>query len=167
MNDAKVHAVSWDIEGYGKVPKGALREEVRNKTSNVVAQKLCKYALIGNHHQWLSVVSSDLIGDLFRFTCAYDGNHEVYGRIVRVINGVHYVHYEFMAQRESYPPQLAYDPWTEEGWFSKGVSAKDGKEYKTYHYDARLCGKSVREVTGWGIRASRASRGWTMAATWL
>ena len=157
MNDAKVHAVSWDIEGYGKVPKGALREEVRNKTSNVVAQKLCKYRVLADTES-LSVISSALIGDLFRFTCAYKGCHEVYARIVRVVNGVHFVHYEFMAERESYSPQLAYDPWSEafrvvatsesEGWFSKGVSAKDGKEYKTYHYDARLCGKSVREVTG-------------------
>ena len=41
MIDAKFRAVSWDIEEYAIVPKGALREEVREKTSNAVVQKLC------------------------------------------------------------------------------------------------------------------------------
>ena len=82
MNQAKVHVISWDIEGYGKVPKGALRDTIKMTTQKVVAQLVCKY--LAKRVPWEYLTMTDIIGYVFRFQCSYMDTYEVYGRIVKV-----------------------------------------------------------------------------------
>ena len=148
MDSAKIRVKSWDIGGYGKVPKGALRDTIKMTTQNVVAQLVCKYLAKGVPWEYLTM--TDIIGYVFRFKCFYMGTYEVYGTIVEMKLAdrtpepdLYFVHYDFMAQRDS-SEAIQTNPYgvKEYIWF-KDVSAKDGKEYETYNYQARLYGKTV------------------------